>query len=66
MRLVIYFILITAVANLATYFIGLTVESMWGSAASLIVFLSLYFLSIWIAWKLAVWLTGPKTEAAAS
>ncbi len=66
MRLIIYFIFITAVANVATYFIGLAAERMWGSAISLIVFLSLYFLSIWVAWKLAVWLTEPKTEAAAS
>ncbi len=66
MLLIIYFILITVVANVATYFIGLAVEHMWGSAASLIVFLSLYFLSIYVAWKLAVWLTEPKTKAAAS
>ena len=35
-----------------------------GSAASLIVFLTLYFLSISIAWLLAVRLTAPTVVAA--
>ena len=64
MQLVIYFIAITLAANVATYFIGLLVEHWLGSAASLIVFLSLYFLSIWMAWVLAVRLTAPKLVAA--
>jgi hypothetical protein len=34
-----------------------------GSAASLIVFLTLFFLSIWMAWVLAVRLTAPKVAA---
>jgi uncharacterized membrane protein len=62
--LIIYFIAITLAANLATYFIGLLVEHWFGSGASLIVFLTLYFLSIWMAWVLAVRLTAPKVVAA--
>jgi hypothetical protein len=58
--LIIYFIAITLAANVATYFIGLLVEHWLGSAASLLVFLSLYFLSIWMAWVVAVRLTAPK------
>jgi hypothetical protein len=64
MMLIVYFIVITLVANAATYVIGLTVEHWLGSAASLMVFLTLYFLSIWAAWLLAVWLTEPKVAAA--
>ena len=64
MRLIIYFIAITLAANVATYFIGLLVEHWLGSAVSLIVFLTLYFLSIWMAWVLAVRLTVPKLVAA--
>ena len=64
MLLIVYFIAITLAANVATYFIGLLVEHWMGSAASLIVFLTLYFLSIWMAWVLAVRLTAPKVAAA--
>ena len=32
----------------------------FGGHVSLIVFLALYFLFLWIAWLLAVWLTKPK------
>jgi hypothetical protein len=62
--LIIYFIAITLAANLGTYFIGLLVEHWMGSAASLVVFLTLYFLSIWMAWVLAVRLTAPKVVPA--
>jgi hypothetical protein len=63
MALVIYFILIDVALTMLAYFIGLGVEAMWSSAASLVVFLGLYFSSIWLAWKLAVWLTEPKGVA---
>ena len=64
MLLIIYFIAITLAANVATYFIGLLVEHWLGSATSLMVFLTLYFLSIWMAWVLAVRLTAPKVVPA--
>jgi hypothetical protein len=32
----------------------------WGSQVSLIVFLALYFLFLWVSWVLAVRLTKPK------
>jgi hypothetical protein len=63
--LIVYFIAITLAANVGTYFIGLLVEQWFGSAASLVVFLTLYFLSIWVAWVLAVRLTAPKVVPAA-
>ena len=44
----------------ATYFIGLAVETMWGSGASLLTFLILFFGSILVAWKAAVKLSEPK------
>jgi hypothetical protein len=46
--------------DLAAYFIGLTVEYEWGSRMSLIVFLALYFLFLWVSWLLAVWVTKPR------
>ena len=54
------FILIWAGFIAATYFIGLAVEAMWGSGASLLTFLILFFGSILVAWKAAVKLSEPK------
>ena len=31
-----------------------------GSYVSLIVFLALYFLSLWVAWLLSLWMTKPR------
>jgi hypothetical protein len=46
--------------DFAAYFIGLFVEYEWGSNASLIVFLALYFGFLWVSWIFAVWATEPK------
>jgi hypothetical protein len=52
--------------DLAAYFIGLIAEREFGSQVSLIVFLTLYFLFLWVSWLLAVWVTEPKRAAAVS
>ena len=64
MQLLVYYIGFMILGDLATYFIGLITERAFGSQASLVVFLALYFLSLWIAWVLAVWLTEPKAKTA--
>ena len=46
--------------DFAAYFIGLAVEYEWGSYASLIVFLVLYFFFLWVSWVLALWVTRPR------
>jgi len=51
--------------DLSAYLIGLIVEREFGSQASLIVFLALYFLFLWVSWLLAVWMTEPKRAAPA-
>jgi len=61
--LVIYYVVIMLLFNVATVAIGFLVESMFGSTPSLFVFLSLYFLTLWVAWVIAVWLTEPKVAA---
>jgi len=43
---------------------GRFVKYEWGSNPSLIVFLTLYFLTLWVSWILAVWITEPKRQAA--
>ena len=60
MQLIIYYVVFMIAGDLAAYLIGLVVEREFGSHASLIVFLVLYFLFLWVAWLIAVWLTEPK------
>jgi membrane protein implicated in regulation of membrane protease activity len=60
MRLIVYYVIFMIAGDLAAYFIGLLVEYEWGSHVSLIVFLALYFLFLWVAWVIAVRLTKPR------
>ena len=61
MTLIIYYIGFVAIGDVAAYLIGLSVEYEWGPHVSLVVFLALYFLFLWIAWLLAVRVTKPRT-----
>jgi len=58
--LIIYYVAFMIVGDFAAYLLGLFTEYEWGSFASLMVFLSLYFLSLWVSWVLAVWFTRPR------
>ena len=58
--LIVYYLIFMIAGDFAAYFLGLLVEYEWGSYASLIVFLALYFLSLWVAWLLSVWMTKPR------
>ena len=60
MLLIAYYVVFMILGDLAAYAIGLVTELEFGGYVSLIVFLTLYFLFLWIAWLLAVWLTKPK------
>ena len=62
MLLIVYYVVFMIAGDFASYFLGLFVENIWGSVASLWVFLILYFLFLWIAWLLAVWMTEPKSS----
>jgi hypothetical protein len=61
-QLIIYYLIFMVTCDLAAYLIGLITEWEFGGHASLIVFLALYFLGLWIAWVLAVRVTEPKTH----
>jgi hypothetical protein len=63
MYLLVVYIALVLVGDLADYLIGLFIERMWGSQASLIVFLALYFIFLWVAWVAAVKITEPRGEA---
>jgi cation transporter-like permease len=60
MLLIVYYVVFMISGDFAAYFLGLFVEYTWGPVASLWVFLTLYFLFLWFAWLLAVWMTEPK------
>ena len=64
MMLIVWFLGFMIAGDLLAYLIGRFVEYEWGSHASLVVFLALYFLSLWVAWLLSVWVTEPKKAAA--
>jgi hypothetical protein len=63
-QLIVYYLVFMVAGDIADYGIGLAVEKMFGDQVSLIVFLVLYFLSLWFAWLGAVWITRPKTKPA--
>ena len=60
MLLIVYYVIFMITGDLAAYLLGLSVEYEWGPHVSLIVFLALYFLFLWVSWLLAVWMTKPK------
>ena len=66
MSLILYYLAFMIGGDLVAYFLGLLVEYEWGKHVSLIVFLVLYFFSLWVAWMLAVWVTRPRDAASSA
>ena len=66
MLLIAYYVVFMIGGDIADYLIGLVVEREFGSHISLLVFLALYFLSLWLAWVSAVRMTDPKRAAPAT
>ena len=66
MLVIVYYVVFMLGSSLSAYLIGLIVERTFGIFAILIIFLALYFLSLWISWLLAVWMTQPKPATGAS
>jgi hypothetical protein len=64
MTLIFWFLGFMIIGDLLAYLIGRFVEYEWGSYPSLVVFLALYFLSLWVAWLFSLWVTEPKKAAA--
>jgi hypothetical protein len=59
-KLLFYYVGLMLLGDLAAYLLGLGVERTWGPVASLWVFLTLYFLFLWVSWIIAVWLSAPR------
>jgi hypothetical protein len=57
MALIIWFLALVAAGDVLAYLVGLFVEYGY---ASLVVFLAMYFITLWVAWRIAVWMTTPK------
>jgi hypothetical protein len=66
MSLIAYYVVFMIAGDLAAYAIGLVSEREFGGQVSLIVFLTLYFLFLWVAWVVAVWITKPSHGEPAS
>jgi hypothetical protein len=64
MGLVIAYIIILLIGQSITIGIGLVIDRAYSPAASLPVSIVLYFLMFWVAWKLAVRITEPRSAAA--
>jgi hypothetical protein len=56
MRLIAVYVVLVLVGVLIAYGVGRTVEH-WSEQASLIVFLALFFSSLWAGWRVALKLT---------
>lgn len=59
MSLLVVYLALIAVGQSATIAIALWVENLVSPAASVLVFIGLYFTVFLLGWKLAVWLTVP-------
>jgi hypothetical protein len=64
--LILFFVVFVIGGDVAAYLLGLLVEYEWGPHVSLIVFLVLYFLVLWVSWLLAVWVTTPRGAASSA
>jgi hypothetical protein len=58
MILIAYYIGLLLVADVATVLLCLWIETIW-AAASMPIFIALYFLNLWVCWVVAVRLTEP-------
>ena len=65
MAIIVWYVVFMIAGDVAAYLIGLVIERAFGSQASLVAFLTLYFLFLWVSWLLAVRLTEPKVDAQA-
>ena len=60
MALIFWYVGFMISGDVLAYLIGSAVEYEFGSQTSLLVFLTLYFLGLWVSWLLAVRMTRPK------
>jgi len=60
LNLLVTFLIVVAVGIFGIAWVGVLVDKMTSPFTSLLVFFPLFFLTIWLAWKLSVKITEPK------
>lgn len=63
MGLLLAYLIILTVAQSISIGVGLAVDRYHSSYAGLLVFIALYFLMFWVAWRIALRVTAPKGTA---
>ena len=61
MGLLVAYIVTVVVGQAIAVSIGLAVDRLYSSHVGLVVFIPLYFLVFWLAWRFAVRVTEPRT-----
>ena len=61
-----HYLVFMIAGDVLAYFLGLFVEYEWGPHVSLVVFLALYFVFLWVAWQFAVRLSKPRVAEQAA
>ena len=65
MNLLITFLIAVIIGIVGVAWVGVLVDKMTSSFTSLLIFFPLFFLTIWLSWKLSVKLTAPKATTQA-
>jgi hypothetical protein len=65
MTLLIWYLALVVIGTVLAYFAGLAVERQFGSYPSMIAFIAMYFIVLWLAWIVSVRITAPKKAPAA-
>ena len=63
MHLLVTFLVAVTLGIVGVAWVGVIVDKMASSFVSLFVFFPLFFLTIWLSWKLSVKFTEPKPTA---
>jgi hypothetical protein len=66
MGLLLAYIVCLVIGQTITIVVGLSVDQMYSPGVSLPLSIAMYFLMFWIAWKVAVWITEPKSQSTAA
>ena len=66
MSLLVAYLVCLVIGQTITIMIGLAIDRMYSPGVSLPISLALYFAMFWVAWKVAVRITEPKSEAQSS
>jgi hypothetical protein len=66
MALLTTYVVCLAIGQTITILIGLSIDRMYSPAISLPISIALYFVMFWVAWKVALRITAPKSESESS